>query len=48
MPTGAGLPGTIITDTERGDVVDARNTTELPAFKGTDITSDPRTCRSRP
>ena len=35
--TGAGLPGTItITDPNGVTSVDARNTTELPAFKGTD------------
>jgi hypothetical protein len=34
---GVGLPGTItITDTRGVTSVDARNTTELPAFKGTD------------
>ena len=34
---GAGLPGTItITDTRGVTSVDARNTTNLPAFKGTD------------
>jgi secreted PhoX family phosphatase len=34
---GVGLPGTItITDTRGVRSVDARNTTELPAFKGTD------------
>jgi uncharacterized protein len=35
--TGAGLPGTLtITDPNGVTSVDARNTTELPAFKGTD------------
>jgi uncharacterized protein len=35
--TGAGLPGTLtITDPHGVTSVDARNTTELPAFKGTD------------
>lgn len=35
--SGAGLPGTItITDGNGVTSVDARNTTELPAFKGTD------------
>ena len=35
--TGAGLPGTLtITDTRNVTSVDARNTTDLAAFKGTD------------